>query len=547
MTDNKPPTRGEPPPQTTATTTTLLRPTSTLNIATKRSSEQWIEHAEIEDYKGGPQKCGLLFHKYWVGKGKRPDCRIPEVDVKFKVYRLSSFDQKAGTFYCDFVLMLDWIDESLSLVPDGEVPDFKNHFWPKAELMNMVPGEEDINFDEYLPKYKKDNRTTSDPAMIHRAAITIKVRRTLFCRLDYHAYPFDQQVLELSIKMLSVRIPLMSEETGTRPTVRHPTRFRGTDSRGNTLGHEMIPDADWLPEFQLTRLASKCYSSKFGPFASAKKLPSLIKALQKEKANACSGKEYYQDMYCLQLIMARDSKSVLWNLCFPLLVIDVMVFTAHGIPIEDLADRLSVTLTLLLTAMAFKWVLNDATPNVPYLTVMEMYVVSTFVMLFLQGLSFWFMADVSNYRCGAKDHYGEVATYIDWWTGAERFGSTNQTAIKDDDGGSASFFFHENICEHVHFADRVVLFLEIFAWMAKNFWFLSLLINRDLYADWFQCCYPCCRKRCGRQCSKMTKDTGFQDLSHLKGYSGEHHKHVGHEQQIEYCNILPNGGQSLRG
>ena len=31
--------------------------------------------------------------------------------------------------------------------------------------------------------------------------------------------------------------------------------------------------------------------------------------------------------------------------------------------------------------MAFKWVLKEGTPNVPYLTVMEKYVVATYAML----------------------------------------------------------------------------------------------------------------------------------------------------------------------
>ena len=117
----------------------------------------------------------------------------------------------------------------------------------------------------------------------------------------------------------------------------------------------------------------------------------MTKALKKfHEGGKGSRKKYYQDQFTLQIIMARDAKNVLWNLCFSLFVIDVMVFTAHGIPINELADRLSVNLTLLLTAMAFKWVLNDGTPNVPYLTVMERYVILTFSMLFFQGVVFWF-------------------------------------------------------------------------------------------------------------------------------------------------------------
>jgi hypothetical protein len=87
--------------------------------------------------------------------------------------------------------------------------------------------------------------------------------------------------------------------------------------------------------------------------------------------------------------MVREPESILFNMMFALLVVDFMVWTAHGVPIGDLADRLSVNLTLLLTAMAFKFVLSDTLPPTPYLTTMERYVLWTFVVLFLQGASFW--------------------------------------------------------------------------------------------------------------------------------------------------------------
>ena len=93
--------------------------------------------------------------------------------------------------------------------------------------------------------------------------------------------------------------------------------------------------------------------------------------------------------YTLQIIMVREPESILFNMMFALLVVDFMVWTAHGVPIGDLADRLSVNLTLLLTAMAFKFVLSDTLPPTPYLTTMERYVLWTFVVLFLQGASFW--------------------------------------------------------------------------------------------------------------------------------------------------------------
>ena len=75
--------------------------------------------------------------------------------------------------------------------------------------------------------------------------------------------------------------------------------------------------------------------------------------------------------------MVREPESILFNMMFALLVVDFMVWTAHGVTFVvlflqgDLADRLSVNLTLLLTAMAFKFVLSDTLPPTPYLTTME--------------------------------------------------------------------------------------------------------------------------------------------------------------------------------
>ena len=226
------------------------------NTETPLQRDSTVVKEKRKSIQGGPKKCGPLFVKYWEDLGESAEMKIPDVEVKFKIYRLGCFDQKEGTFYCDFLLMLDWVDESLSLVPDDEEVDFSNHFWPCAELMNMIPGDEDLDFshEESKPKYKKEKK--GEPKKYH-ASITMKVRRSLFCRLDYHDFPFDRQVLELTIKMLSVRIPVLTKGSGTRPTVKHPTWRKP--------GHEIVPEADWLPEFQIIPL-TKVLLEQYGPF-----------------------------------------------------------------------------------------------------------------------------------------------------------------------------------------------------------------------------------------------------------------------------------------
>jgi hypothetical protein len=109
-----------------------------------------------------------------------------------------------------------------------------------------------------------------------------------------------------------------------------------------------------MPEFTLIRLAAKSHQEE-----RQGKRQSRISSVTGEQTQA------NHDMYTIQLITLRDSRSVIYNVCFSLFVIDCLVFTGHGIPIGNLSDRLSVNLTLLLTTMAFKWYLNESLPNVP--------------------------------------------------------------------------------------------------------------------------------------------------------------------------------------
>ena len=350
--------------------------------------------------------------------------------------------------------MLDWVDPSLELA-DHDMPDWHEHFWPGVELLNLTPDTPDLpEFDTILPKYKKDYKNKEGWG-VHRAALTYKFRSVVFARLDFRKFPFDAQALELSVKLLSIRIP--GNKKGTRPMACHPTRWRAASG-----GHELVTECDCLPEFTLVRLASKAFSSTYGPYPEDNELVDYHNEVKKGKL--------FRDQYTLQIIMTRDSMSVLWNMCFCLLVIDCMVFTAHGIHRGELGDRLGINLTLLLTAMAFKWVLSDALPSTPYLTDMEKYVIMTFAMLFLQGMCFWFVSDAYIYRCGTDDYsVGEEGQRqeksIDWITGAVKLVNTTETV--------------DFSCEAIHILDRVILLIEIVCFMAKNAWFAyEVWVNR---------------------------------------------------------------------
>ena len=51
----------------------------------------------------------------------------------------------------------------------------------------------------------------------------------------------------------------------------------------------------------------------------------------------------------------RRAAYYMWNIALPNFLLSMLVFTSFAIPRQDLADRLSVTLTLVLTSVAFKY------------------------------------------------------------------------------------------------------------------------------------------------------------------------------------------------
>ena len=52
--------------------------------------------------------------------------KIPEVQVKIKIYRIMNLEPTEGTFQVDACIMLDWSDESLGKRPEPTVSTFLN-------------------------------------------------------------------------------------------------------------------------------------------------------------------------------------------------------------------------------------------------------------------------------------------------------------------------------------------------------------------------------------------------------------------------------------
>eukprot|EP00457_Paulinella_chromatophora_P001751 gb/GEZN01001753.1/.p1 GENE.gb/GEZN01001753.1/~~gb/GEZN01001753.1/.p1 ORF type:complete len:850 (-),score=100.16 gb/GEZN01001753.1/:295-2664(-) len=76
----------------------------------------------------------------------------------------------------------------------------------------------------------------------------------------------------------------------------------------------------------------------------------------------------------------RNPSFHIWNTMFIIFLLQALAFTCYFLPVDSLGDRLSVELTLLLTATAFKLSVAESIPNVSYLTMADKFIVHTIVL-----------------------------------------------------------------------------------------------------------------------------------------------------------------------
>jgi hypothetical protein len=85
----------------------------------------------------------------------------------------------------------------------------------------------------------------------------------------------------------------------------------------------------------------------------------------------------------LQMTVRRKSMNYIWNFILPLFLIVLMTFSVWAIEVGEIGDRLGVSVTMVLTAIAMKLQVSDKLPSISYTTFIDQYVTTSFVFIFL--------------------------------------------------------------------------------------------------------------------------------------------------------------------
>jgi len=71
--------------------------------------------------------------------------------------------------------------------------------------------------------------------------------------------------------------------------------------------------------------------------------------------------------------VARRPTYFYWNAFFMIFIINTLSFNMFSIPFTSVGQRLQTTVTLILTLVSFKWVINRNLPPIAYLTFLDLY------------------------------------------------------------------------------------------------------------------------------------------------------------------------------
>ena len=87
-------------------------------------------------------------------------------------------------------------------------------------------------------------------------------------------------------------------------------------------------------------------------------------------------------LYKVQLHVRRKYGFYIYNIALLMCLITTLTFTTFAVEVYAVGDRIQITLTLLLTSVAFKYYVQQFVPTVSYLTFLDKYILSCLIFQF---------------------------------------------------------------------------------------------------------------------------------------------------------------------
>jgi len=182
--------------------------------------------------------------------------------------------------------------------------------------------------------------------------VTGRCKATIPYKANYANFPFDTQMLEISIE---------NKNNNIDSIVYVP------EDKGPFMNELKQNNIEILNGDQYSISQMKCensvytYKTNFGD-------PGVM------------GNEQYSRISFI-VDLQRNPAGILQKLALPLLVVLILAYLVFYIPDYEIGTASALTVTALLAAIAFQWTLNDSLPKVSYMTIVDkiFYLVYSFI------------------------------------------------------------------------------------------------------------------------------------------------------------------------
>ena len=182
--------------------------------------------------------------------------------------------------------------------------------------------------------------------------VTGRCKATIPYKANYANFPFDTQMLEISIENKNKNIDsilYVPEDKGP---------FMNEVKQNNI---EILNGDQYLISQMKCENSVYTYKTNFGD-------PEV------------KGNEQYSRISFI-VDLHRNPAGILQKLALPLLVVLILAYLVFYIPDYEIGTASALTVTALLAAIAFQWTLNDSLPKVSYMTIVDkiFYLVYSFI------------------------------------------------------------------------------------------------------------------------------------------------------------------------
>lgn len=267
--------------------------------------------------------------------GQRPRDWDREVFVAIKVFSLLNCDIIAQTFQAEFRIVLDWHEPALA--EDGaEAGAGKSR---KVSVAEWEGSERTRGLFVPRPLVRNGTRDVQQTAgrldvwPDGRVSQAWDFRGAMMHEFDLRPFPFDDQVLKVVLRLKQTRAGLYVEP-------------RPSTTRTSMIDQVLLPEWEVSPVIKAFTVAS-------------------------DPAKSTSGLSYNE--LVLTLHCTRVSESYLWNIGLLIFLLQSLSFACFALDPRDIADRVSLGLTLVLSAVALRFIVAEQLPKSAHLTALERY------------------------------------------------------------------------------------------------------------------------------------------------------------------------------